>query len=298
MNSKKKIAEVEVILEDIMEELANDIVVSTDVIADYHIIDSLAKLVLDNQVKREDYTNRSNVRLIYLAEGAHNYTTSHNAYDVLVNNIGDIPPRYRGLLKSLNSLYKHMLPELNAYNDQMRNLINENHTDYARNYDWYYELPYHSSSGAIEYRIHDPKYKNKVRRIEWDGVRTHRKFICSYRIASIDSYKKIADLLNKTTDTLAFIPKKHILESFVGKYIDKDKIIIELMIKDDHLVMINTQDHSEKHIYSLSETEFFVLEGGMVRFEKNNSTDKEIMIYLNGYFSSSYTRHIGLEIDQ
>lgn len=287
---QNKITKVEAILADIMEELAADIIVSTDIIADYQIIDSLTKLVLDSKVKREDYANPRNARLIYLVEGANSYTTNHNSYDVLVNNIGDIPPRFGELIKSLNTLYKHILPELNSYNEQMARLVNDNHSDHAKNYDWYHQLPYHTSEGSIEYKLNDPKYKNKVRRIWWDGVRTHRKLICEFRISAIDNYKMIAELLHKATDTLPFILNEQVLERYVGKYSDGENKVIELFMKDDHLVMRDLQNHSEGNIYPLTRTDFFVFERGVVRFELDANEKSNALTYINGYLPSSYTR--------
>lgn len=295
---QKRIDKVEAILEDVMEELATDIDVSTDIILDYHLIDSLSSLVLDNKVNAEDYTKRGNARLMYLnarlmylVEGANYYHTSHNAYDVLSNNIGDIPTRFSSSIISLNELYKQVLPVVNAYNERMRVLVDDHHAYHAKNYDWYYQLPYRNSSSAIEYRLHDPKYKNMVRRMEWEGVRTHRGNIVEYRIAAIDCYLKIANILNKPTDKVTFVPKKQLLESYGGNYIGENDVILDLKIKENHLVLTNTQDQTERHIYSLTETDFFSRGGGVVRFEKNNSDNTIALTYLKGYESSSYIRY-------
>jgi hypothetical protein len=295
---QKRIAKVEAILEDVMKELATDIDVSTDIIKDYHLIDSLSSLVLDNKLKAEDYTRDGNARLMYLnarlmylVEGANYYHTSNNAYDVLSNNIGDIPTRYSGSIISLNKLYKQVLPSVKAYNERMQILVDNHHADHAKNYDWYYQLPYRNSSMAIEYRLNDPKYKNKVRRMEWEGVRTHRSNIVEYRIAAIDCYLKIANILNKPTDTITIVPKKQLLESYVGNYIGDNNVILDLQIKENHLVLTNTHDQTEKYIYSLTETEFFSRGRGVVRFEKNISGDTFKLTYLDGYESSSYIRH-------
>jgi hypothetical protein len=296
-DQQKRIAKAEAILQDVMEELATDINASSYIISDYHIIDSLSSLVLDNKLKAEDYAKRGNARknylnarLVYLVEGANYYYTSHNAYDVLSNNIGDIPTRFSSLIISLNELYKQVLPQVDALNEKMRILVDHHHADHASNYDWYYQLPYRNSSSAIEYRLHDPKYKNKVRRLEWEGVRTHRSRIVEYRIAAIDCYLKVANILNKPIDSLTFVPKKQLLESYLGSYIGEDDVILDLKIKENHLVLTNTQDQTEKHIYSLTKTDFFSRGGGIVRFEKNNSDDTIILNYLKGYASSSYIR--------
>ena len=289
-DQQKRIVKTEAILEDIMEDLATDIEVSSFIISDYHTLDSLTSLVLNNKVTKEDYANRGNARLMYLVEVALYYHTSHNAYDVLSNNIGDIPTRFNGLMVSLNALYKQVLPDVSAYNERMRTLVEDHHSDHARNYDWYYQLPYSNSSSAIEYRLFDPKYKNKVRRMEWEGVRTHRNRIVEYRIAAIDCYLKIANTLNKPIDTLAFLIKKNTSESYLGTYLGEDDVILELKIEEDHLVMINTQKQTDKHIYPLTETDFFALDEGVVRFEKDNSDEGVILTYLIGDSTSSYVR--------
>lgn len=295
---QKRLAKVEAILEDVMQELATDIDVSTDIIMDYHLVDSLSSLVLDNKVTAEDYTNRGNTarlmflnaRLMYLVEGANYYHTSHNAYDVLSNNIGDIHTRLSSSVTALNKLYKQLLPELNAYNERMRVLVDDHHANHAKNYDWYHQLPYRKSNSAIEYRLHNPKYKNMVRRMVWEGVRTHRLKIVEYRIAAIDCYLKIASILNKPTDQLSFVPKKQLLESYVGNYVGDNDVNLDLKIKGNHFVFTNAKDQTEKHIYSLTETDFFSRSAGIVRFDKNPSDNTIALTYLNGYRSSTYNR--------
>ena len=130
-----------------------------------------------------------------------------------------------------------------------------------------------------------------VRRMEWEGVRTHRGYIVEYRIAAIDCYLKIASILNKPTDKVTFVPKKQLLESYEGNYVGENDAILDFKVKENHLVLTNIQDQTEEHIYSLSETDFFSRGGGLVRFEKDNSDNTIALTYLKGYGSSSYTRH-------
>ena len=68
-------------------------------------------------------------------------------------------------------------------------------------------------------------------------------------------------------------------------------MILDLKIKENHLVLTNTQDQTERHIYSLTETDFFSRGVGVVRFEKNNSDNTIALTYLKGYESSSYIRY-------
>ena len=283
---------IEALFEDVLKELEFDINQSTDLINSYRIKDSLASLVLNTDLTIEDYANENSSGLWRVSTSWASYDTSNRAYSLLMENVDAIPSKYNKAVEDLDILHNRVNPYIEIYNDKVWELVSKNLDDFEENYAWYTEPNYKNSKEAIDYRLNNYKYKNKVKRYRGEGIYTHRTWIHYYRLYAIEAYKKIAMNLNKPIDTLDFFIDKALLENYIGDYVKESSPDnkINLLLENEKLY-IKRNNQSDTRIFSLSSDRiFFSYLNGFIRFNKNEASGTITMTVFKGHESTTYTK--------
>lgn len=294
--SEQKTAEakIDALFEDVLLELKTDIDQSTHLLYDYQESDSLASLVLANNLKYDDYLVDDNRKLRRLITSSESYKTSQTAYDVLMSNIDVIPKKFSNSIKILNKLQNNIKPDLEEYNAIVKKLVDRNITDLEKNYEWFTAANYGEEDEAVNYFLNDFKYKNKVKRFLGEAIITHRTYIARYRINAIACYKEIAFVLNKPLESIDFIVDEKALKGYAGTYIDNSnpESKVELFYVDELLYLKKeTQVNPDRLLNLNSETEFaIVFKRGIVKFSKKSSEEVNTMTIHIGHTPVTYTK--------
>ncbi len=292
--SEKKQAEAKVdnIFEDVLKELKGDINQSTEIMYNYRRRDSLASLVLNTELTYEDYADENSTTLWRVATSWNNYDTSNRAYNLLMEYVDVIPNKYDEALSTLDTLHNRVNTLVEIYNDKVWELVIKNLDDFEENYSWYQESDFKNNKEAIDYRLNNYKYKNKVKRYRGEAIYTHRTYIQLYRLYAIKAYKNIAMNLNKSTDSLDFIVDNKLLEKYIGNYINKSDsdIKIELFFKN-YILNVRKNNQRDTPIFSLSSDKvFFSRLNGFIRFNENEDTEIITMTTFKGHEATTYTK--------
>ncbi len=291
---KKAEAKIDAIFEDVLIELKTNINNSTPIIYNYQQRDSLASLVLNTDLTYDDYANKDSRNLWRIATSWSSYDITFNAYNVLMTNIDAIPEKYSKAVFILNGLHTKIRPTIDKYNKKIEVLVDKNFDEFEKNYTWYSEADYTKSKEAIDYRLHDYRYKNMVKRVYGEAVITHRTNVAFYRTYAIECYKEIASVLNKSLDSISFLPDVNILEGYVGTYIDRSnpESKAEIYFEDKKFHLKSDSQSGKVELVNLSsETEFAIVFGrGVVTFSKNNSDKVNTMTIHIGHTPVTYTK--------
>lgn len=249
-------AKIDAIFGNILQELSSDIYETNELMKFYEQKDSVFRLVLNNKLTYDDYANPS-FGSLFLATGQYSQVDlKHYAFDNLIENIDAIPIKYKDITKQLKILYFSNFKKVEDFNEVVRENVNNNLIEREK-YEWYsIVVPLYKNEGMINYFLNDFRYKNKVRNYRMFGISNHLRLTLSYRNRAIQCYKKIATLLNESTDDESFITKKEIRDELVGEY-----ALLELpdfrlyMFEEDKRLFFNTSLDSIKiEVFVLSKT--------------------------------------------
>jgi len=288
---KKSEAKIDNILVGVLNELSRDIESSTNLILAYRKVDSLSSKVLNNEVTILDYQNDNTLSLSHLVIQHSTFETGNNSYNLLMNNVNDIPDKYNAIVSELNNLHTQIRPNLIRYNNIVADLNDRNITDFEENYSWFSELKENrKSDDAFHYMLTDYKYKNKVSRFRNEAFESHGHYIAQYRIQAIKIYKQISESLNKSYNSVNFISNDSKLKKFEGLYSnDSDRIFNVTVNTSDGELKVSDKKNVELTNLRILASEFIFFDYeflSIVRFNKNSSSEIISMtIYLDGNFT-------------
>ncbi|MFC4721242.1 hypothetical protein ACFO5O_02830 [Geojedonia litorea] len=290
---KKAEAKIDAIFEDVLVELENDINQSTEMISSYRITDSLSSLVLNTNLTYDDYENEGSTLLWRVATSFSNFDTSNKAYNLLMSNIDAIPDKYNKTLGVLDTLHNRLKPHIEIYNNMVWDLVKKNLDDFEQNYDWYNEPNYKISKAAIDYRLNNYKYKNKVKRFKGEAF-THQVFIGWYRFFAIKAYEEIASILHKSTDSLKFIIDYKALVEYEGDYVNDSlpDAKINISLKEEFLLLKSKGEEGNPLLGLSSKQVFFPInpKNRYYRFNKISGTGAITLTEYEGHEATTYRK--------
>tara|TARA_R110002073_G_scaffold4213_1_gene27951 strand:+ start:91787 stop:92809 length:1023 start_codon:yes stop_codon:yes gene_type:complete len=290
---KKTEARIDAVFEDLLIELKSDINQSTNLIRIYRTKDSLASLVLNTTLSYADYAAENSDQLWRIATSFGNFDTSNKAYDLLMTNVDAIPDKYDKVLVALDKVHNRYKPNVDLYNEKVWQLVSKNLDDFEENYEWYNASDFKKSAEAINYRLNNFQYKNKVKRYRGEAF-THKYYIGSYRFYAIKAYQEIASILNKATDSLPFNIKYNALDEYAGNYVNDaiSESKITILLETDFL-RLKSENQVDELLIALSANNVF-FPGNPInkfyRFDKNTKTKKIVLTQLIGHESTTYTK--------
>lgn len=209
------------LFKEIQTDLLKDILNVEVLIADYKMKDSLIYLVLNDKISREDYKSEPENLFSLIADFRPlNFNT--NGYDILKLNADDIPLTYKPEYDTLTKLYEESRISLENQNRRIGNAVYENIEYLSDNKEWFSSTSWPSNDTIIDYFLHDPFYKNRVKefRILIDD------YYQIYKIDAIKAYEQLS-VITKTDNPLpehlqTYIVDPEILSPYLGVYIHGD----------------------------------------------------------------------------
>jgi len=249
---RKTEAKVESIFVDIMDELTSDIEKTTFIMHYYARKDSIIYLIQNNRITFEDY-KKNNIPFLWSLTGWYSSVDlTKEAYNNLINYKDAIPSKYDSILKDLSQLYNSLQETVIRHNKDMAELVNENINIAMRNYPWFASNSESDIEKQLDYMVNDFRYKNEVEGYRNKGINNQLRWAVIYRQNAIECYKKIAKLLNKSTEHEIFTFSQDIANILIGEwYVEgsEPKEIISFFVKDNRVFGKNTEGDTWEVFY-------------------------------------------------
>ena len=237
--------------------------------------DSLAYLVLNDKLTKEDYQDPNKMELHFLTRNYNEINLKNNSYSNLIRYQDIIPQEYNELLEQLNLQYSdhfnYTAQVESSYRDGM-----DRFQDYLfENHDWYFKDDYLTNTDRIDYHLNNVRYKGAVNEYQSSAIHNYLRFNIDYAYAAIDTYELINQelkieepkpLFNFETDS-----------TILGTYRTLFNEDFELLRKESRYYLIQETDTTNLFPY---DTNKFFLGSNFYRFEKVNDS---INFYANPY---------------
>ncbi|MGB0916568.1 MAG: DUF6090 family protein [Flavobacteriales bacterium] len=219
-NTSRNEQKIETILRQVQKELLTDI---TDAkrITNFHIeSDSIARMILDDEFTTEMFLQ--NPEPAFLSTGYVSFSTMKGGYQRLLNNLENLPERYKVLLPHFNNLHVELQNDIDDFNTRLKNTVHQGRdADRLSNPKL---ADYHLGKypeEAADYFVNDPLLKNRTSFYMLD-LNQLQMAVNEYRVESTILYQKIDSLLGKkTTDKhghLSKLPDEMDMQSYLGDY--------------------------------------------------------------------------------
>jgi uncharacterized protein DUF6090 len=221
------------LFKEVQTDLLKDISNIEDAISTYKFIDSLAYLVLNDKLVRDDYKTPRAPYLFKLTTYFEDFQFINNGYENLKLNVNNISPNHKPAFDSLAVLYEQTQRMLVDENKRIGDAVFENIKYLSDNKEWF-SSNYSSSNSndtIIEYFLNDPFYKNRVKVFQLLIDDIYKK----YQIDAITIYEQL-NVITRSSKSIPNHLKNYIVDSenlkqYIGVYKQKDstqKNIIEV----------------------------------------------------------------------
>jgi len=237
-------------LTEIQNDLSDDILKANDFIDDYIAKDSILRNIRLDKVSYsiEKYTeNRQSLLLIYESE---NFRLQSKGYDGLVQNIDNIPKKYKNLMDMLNFIYVTNRYDLESMNKRLEANTYDNIDD-LKSKDWSVDFwDWRLNDDMITYFESD-SYKNEAVHYS-NNLWMFIKHIVQFKITAIETYKEIAGLKSENAPMPKHVsytyPEPETLSHFAGKFEIFSRESSELGVENQEEFLI--EDNQLKWHYS------------------------------------------------
>jgi len=217
-------AKVANILKEIQSDLIIDIEGAKSVFNEYVALDSVVKLILNDEFQEENYKNgeAGDLGMSYT-----DYLIATNGYDNLKQNLDKLPTKFQDLQKDLKFLYVTLNSNGHIYSDRIREVVFRM-ADKKRSETWYQEsLKGNTVEAEVDYYMNDIQYKNMLSSYMKDqrNIFRHSQMV---RIEAIKLYRKIHETLGRQAPIPEVVtyenPDTLKLKSYVGRYELKETV--------------------------------------------------------------------------
>lgn len=194
--TRKQQLEIDKLLGDIEEDLIANYHMANEVLTFYKIQDSIAKLITDNKLTKEDY--KANYHLYYYVANWDNYIPSDKNLNQFVDSEKIVDLKYKPILESAKNLqfYRSVLED--SYSNLEEN-IDEN-TNCISSQLWFVKNDSTSTAQRLTYMLESPEYKVIASRY-WIMTQNYYDKISRYRaqsMATLATIKQIASNYNSS----------------------------------------------------------------------------------------------------
>lgn len=250
---RKHEAKIAALFEEILIDLEDDIEQASENAKWAFKTDSLIRLVINDNVTREDYSLDMDYRYIMIRSKKMDF--SDNAYKNLTNYIDNIPLRFKPLMKNLNDLYLDKQPNLNEKDEVIESLTHDYVKYLSENKSWFSEIySFAPSEEYLNYVLNDISYKNRILRYKMYSSDQRRAltryenmafrcYIAIYKVMRIDQA-----LPEFVRNYMIYLPK-NTLEKYEGDYLSVAQngvqTTIEIRVEDDFLQLSYAIDKSK-----------------------------------------------------
>lgn len=252
-------AKIEIILNDVLDELSSNIAETSRVFEFHRQKDSLYFLIMNDRLSREDYYRNEISQLFSFCTSYNNTYIVTPQYNNLISNAANIPIKYKDIVHDLTILNSNM-----RFNIEDRNRVIGNYTrdvmEYnARNFEWYSSNK--KLDERIDYMLNDYRYKNSCSILHNYMIANGLVLVLSYRKQAIETYKKLAKVLNKPSIDSTFKVNSELVELVTGEWQNESNpdLSYSIVFEEDQLYLSSNEGKQE--IYPFSEQNFVLTSG-------------------------------------
>ena len=272
---KQNKVKVDNLLRKILQDIEIDLDEVIEITKFYAAKDSLANLVLNDKLTKEDYQDPNKSNLHLLTRNYAEINLKNNSFNNLIRYQDIIPQEYDALLEQLNLQYSDQFNDVvkakSGYRDGM-----DRYNDYLfENHEWYFTNDYFTNSDRIDFYLNNVRYKGMVIEYHSSAVYNYLRFNIDYVYAAIDTYKQINEVLNNEESKPLL--DVEIDSTFLGTYRTLFKEDFELIRNENRYNIIQKIDTTNIFTY---DTNKFFLNSNFYRLEKVNDS---INFYVNAY---------------
>lgn len=275
---KQNKLKVDNLLQKILKDIEIDLSEVITIAKFYATKDSLANLVLNDKLTKEDYQDPNSSDLHLLTRNYAEINLKNNSYNNLMRYQDIIPQEYNALLEQLNLQYSDHFNYATKVKSTYRDDI-ERYEDYLfENHDWYFSNDYFTNTDRIDFYLNNVRYKGMVNEYHSSAIYNYLRFNIDYAYAAIDTYRQINKVL------IIEDPKPlldvEIDSTFLGTYHTLFNEDFELIRNENRYNILQETDTVNLFTYH---TNKFYLNGNFYRLEKvNDSINFYANVFENG----------------
>ncbi len=206
----QKEVKMETLFESMLNEFETDIVKVNDVLETERIKDSLFTIILNGDLKQND------VGVVFRVMSYSALEISDIAFNNLVNNIDEIPKKYKEIYEGLNILHIQIKPKYLMISEKLESFFFEELQKWTKTKPWYYKINSRNVDGLMEYALNDPLFKNFVFRSK-QTLGNKINALERYNYQASRSYIEIHKILKKKNELPDFITSDF-------RYLSTDKL--------------------------------------------------------------------------
>ena len=253
-NEQRKMeVRVELIFEDIMKELAADIEQTNRLMHYWAPRDTTIYLVQNQMVSEEDYKENEIPFINNLTGFFTSSNFTQNSYDILIQNLEAIPPRFKSITQELNLHYKRWKWAVEDNTSKLSDLLIELDNHSRKNHSWYSSFDETELQKQIDYKLNDFRYRNDVEAYRNIGMFGQLRLSIIYRKSAINCYKNIANLLGKPLEHENFTVNREISTKLIGDWYDpaNPEFKATFFIDDNRLYIKNNVNSNQAEVFYL-----------------------------------------------
>jgi len=280
---RKMEVRVELIFEDIMKELVVDIEKIDNIMYYWAKRDSTIYLVQNQLLTDQDYYENKIPFINNLTGFFTSVGLTQKSYDILIQNIEAVPPKFKSIIQELDIHYKQWKWAVEDNTNKLSELLTEIHSHSRKNHSWYASFDETEEKKRIEYMLNDFRYRNDVEAYRSKGIFGQLRLSIIYRQSAIFCYKKIAELLDKPLDHESFIVDQEISTKLKGDWYNTEdpEFTATFFIDNNRLFVKNNKNSYPGEVYYLQRMKKILNDG--LEYYSILTVNDEIILKHNGY---------------
>lgn len=245
----------------IQEELIEDVYRAEQLIAYYEKKDSIAELVLLDQVTVEDYQNPQKFDLYGLVMSSQRFDVHDNAYQNLMAISENIPTRFKHLVSPLSDLHVYEKPILLDLTNELAEMTNDFIKELSNTKPWFslFSRELGTNQEIVNYFHSDPFYKNEVARFSILRTQNVLPMLRNYRRVCLQNLYQIAEALGNESVIPEDLRSKYVLlsddeiQKMVGVYAYESGMVMDIFTEESELVL-QIKGQPEVRVQALSDS--------------------------------------------
>ncbi len=286
----------------IQNELLTDIKDAKRIFNEYITKDSLSRNVLNDRLTKEEFLD--NPYSIFFKSNYVSFSNKKTGHEQLMNNIENLPDKYKELLPYFNDLFREQQNEIDDYNEEIKSTVfGDMKKTLETEPDAYKRMLGNYSEEYVDKILSNPYLKNSIAKY-MNNLGNITRAANEYRATSIVLYKKIDSLLGKESETenelLVTAPPKEKIASYLGTYLgpheseNQPKMSLEFVNNQLELSV----EGRDNIVYYWDGGEYYyaVGERGLNRIYTNNH-GQHVIQFSNGLIELTFIKEDDLKND-
>jgi hypothetical protein len=216
------------VFNDLQENLSQDLRSIKTLLPIMDAKDSIANIVLKDNLSAQGYQNLENVQYAYLTYNWNFFNATNSSFQSLLNNSGTIPENYDDIIKELNKLYKTLLKAMSETQESVQYIVDERIIRQHLEYEWFSDLMSYHINGIIpenaaKYFADSPIYRNEVALFKIRYLVNYADDLKKYRGQALRCYLILTEILGNEIDQTVLpigykMPSKQIKAEYEGNF--------------------------------------------------------------------------------